>query len=160
MGMLTKRPQRPIYPRPQTRPPTIFLPGVAALENEVRKFQEIIHPRKNLDVLLGGGYTELRTQRTEAIRCGNVVLQQGIVTRMSDLARLRIRELKSEENELHGLRTKIRRIGDRGLEEKVVRLVQKNMRQTTLISGELVAVEAILTDLRPRVESELHRDDY
>ncbi len=157
--MLTRKQQRPSYPRSQSRSPKNLVQGVGALDEEVRKFQEIINVRKNIDDLLGGGYAELRNQRTEAIRIGKVVLQHGIVTRMFDLVLRRISTLKAEENELHGLRLKTHRIGDRGLEGRVVRLVQENMRQARWLSQEQLIVEAILADLKPRVERELHWDD-
>lgn len=154
--MLTKRQPRPSYPRSQPRlNPSL---GTRALTDELREFQETIKARKSLEDLLGGEYTELRSQRTQTIRIGNVVLRHSIVNRMAGLVEKRLAGLKTEENELHRLRQRIWRTGDRGLEGKAIRLVQENMRQANLLNQEKLEIERILVDLKPRVERELHRE--
>ena len=152
--MLTR--QRSSYPRPQPR--LNLSPGMNALTDELGKFREIIKARKSLEDLLGGEYTALRNQRTEAIRIGKVVLQHGIASTMASLVVKRLAELKAEERLLHGLRQRIMRGKDRNLEENAVRLVQESMRQASWLQQEKLEIERILTDLRPRVELELHRE--
>lgn len=154
--MLTKRQQRPSYSRSQLRPNPS--PGTKALTDELGKFQEIIKARQTLEDLLGGEYTELRCQRTQAIRIGNVVLQHSIVNRMAGLVAKRLAGLKTEENKLHDLRQRILRSGDKSLGIKAVRLVQENMRQASWLNPEKLGIERILADLKPRVELELHRE--